>query len=356
MRVSEYQRAWFNRRAKMIEKALCSLHLPARVQGGQISASGIRYHLTPLTGFQAQQVYDIADKLAQAVGAYYVRVAEEGRGLMLDLPLNDEQDLLLLQVLKDHGNLLPLTAIVGLSTKGDPFCLNFCQENSWHLFAHGSSGTGKSELLRTVIVSTALNSRLSLVQFLGIDLSGRELTLIEGLPHGLADVACDPIYAQEMLQWLLELIERRNVNRIRSPHIILAIDGVDLLGKSNERTHDLLKKIAHLGLKTGVHLFLTSREARIRDVLGLGRNTGFVIAKGNREEDKKGEGKRKPGDFSFLRGLQRVRVQVAWMPVFDLQEAMKLFRSRQREQGIGRGSDIFHPWEIINSLHTDASG
>jgi hypothetical protein len=353
MEADGHQRAAIHRREKMLRKPLCSSRPFAHIHRGGISASRNGYHLRAQADFHPQQVYEMAGKLAQTISAHYARIIGEGGGLRIRLPAHVRQDLPLLQVLNEHGDLPPLTAVLGRTSKGNPFYLDFRQKKSWHLFTHGPSGTGKSELMRTVIVSLALNSQLADVQFLGIDLSGRELMLIEALPHALADVACEHLYAQEMLQWLVGLIERRRIGHIRTPHIFLAIDGVDLLVESGEMIHKLLGKIAHSGLKTGIHLLLTSHERYVRERLGMKPKMGFVIARAAREEEVKGEQERKLWEYRFLRGFERTKVQIAWMPAFDLQEAVRLIRSGQWARRIRADYGQDRPVRFSNSIGAD---
>lgn len=330
MQISPLQRGIYNLQANRIEKALTSLSIPTRIQGGEVGADRVRYHLAPLPDGQAHQIQEIAYKVAEAMGVYKIHVDEKEGGLVLDLPLEEDLSLRLIPLIEDLGCLLPMTAVLGISANGKPVLLNLRRDEMWHIFAYGPSNTGKSELLRTSILSLALNNRQSQVQFLGIDLSGKELSVLEALPHALGEVAVDPDYAEEMINWLAEEIKRRNMAGVIYPDIILVIDELEAVMHHSELFLRNLPLILQDGLKTGVHLITTSKEVRPGSFISSWRKSGVVIAKASSGISRAGTSEGGKGQFEFQIAGKKMKVQVAWLPVQDLQQAVTMVRKGWR--------------------------
>jgi hypothetical protein len=248
-------------------------------------------------------------------------------GLVIDLPLSEGGVLYLLPLLEDLGSLLPLTAVIGISTSGRPLLLNLRRQNTWHLYVHGPDGTGKSELLRTIILSLALSNRRSQVQFLGIDASGKELSVIEAIPHALSEVAVDLDYAEETILWLGEEMRSRALRREVSPDILLVIDGMDDIMAYSDLVQKELPHLLHEGPKTGVHLILTSAETRPVSLMPNWPKTGLVVARPGKEARRAGGEGGHRGQFEFRIGGERRDSQVAWLPAHDLQKAVRMVQS-----------------------------
>jgi DNA segregation ATPase FtsK/SpoIIIE-like protein len=330
MSVSYLRRGRLNRQANRLERALGSLSLPVRVEGGQILSEWVRYHLAPLSDDQVYRVWEMADQVAEAVGVYRVRVTESENGLALDLPADDEESVRLLTLLQEVSRLQALTMVVGLRASGEPLIINLRRSSTWHVVICGSAGVGKSELLRTMILSSAFSSRQSQLQFLGIDLRGNELSVIDSLPHRLAEVATDADYAVDLLRWLIKEMDRREKDRARFPDIVLAIDEITEVHNHQPQMEALLERICRDGRNTGIHLFIGSRSPDVLRKLSVRRGPGVVlgISRGSRE---KGEAERRtPGEFEFRIDDERIPAQVAWLPLRDIQRAVDMLQEGWR--------------------------
>ena len=324
MHISPLRRGIYNHQADRIEKALSSLALPTRVQGGEIGSGRVRYHLAPLPDVPTKQVGEIALKVAEAMGVYKVHMDEVEEGWVLDLPLEEDFSLCLLPLIEGLNNLLPVTTVLGIGANGKPLLLNLRRDGTWHLFAYGPEGTGKSELLRTYILSLALKNRPSQVQFLGIDLGGKELMVMDALPHALSEVAVDASYAEALIHWLANEIERRREKQVISPDVILVIDEIE---RVMEHSDSLLKRLPFIlqeGSRTGVHLAATSREIRPGIFLPRWNRPGVVIARAGKGATRSKTGVREIGKFDFQICGERIFAQVAWLPAYDLQQAVAM--------------------------------
>ncbi len=218
------QQFYLNRQADRIEKALFRLNMPARVDGGYIEKDHIRYLATPSIGIPLESFLDQAPVIAREIGVEDVRFARERRGVAIEVPYGQAMGVRLLPLMDSLVGLGPFTTVLGLTIVGTPLLLDFNLNATWHFLAHGE---GASELLRSTLVSLALTSGPREAGFLGIDIGGRELAVMEAMPHGVKDLATNADYAGALLHWLYEQIEVRLQNEKYQSHLFLFIDGLD---------------------------------------------------------------------------------------------------------------------------------
>jgi hypothetical protein len=132
---------------------------------------------------------------------------------------------------------------------------------SGHVLIVGGDAAARSELLRTAMMSLSLRASPAEVQLAGVDSSGRELRVLEALPHALVPLAERPQEADDLLVWLADECRRRLVRGQQRPEIVLFIDG-----GGEQRLEDIvcsarLEDILRLGPLCGVHVVAASHSA-----------------------------------------------------------------------------------------------
>jgi DNA segregation ATPase FtsK/SpoIIIE-like protein len=337
MSLDGFERRGLVHQADRIERVLSSLELPARIRGGQIREGRVRYFLAPTTDIQMQRIRQMAKRVAEEMGVYHVRVTESEGSLVLDLPMDEGNTLRLLPLLESVETPSPLTSIIGLNMKGEKFSIDFRNPASKHLIVLGGPRTGKSELLRTVLFSIALYCKQTQVNFLAIDLSGNELSVVEALPHGLTEIASESKYGIKLIHWLIDEIERREVFRIRYPELFLMIDDVEKLVEEDPIYMALLKRVIKEGKENCVHVIAATGGSFPLLHVTERQEHGLVKAEAVVESSSPTSGSRSPGDFRVCINREEQRVRVAWMPAFDLQEAVSLIQSGKNRRELQRG-------------------
>ncbi|MGD2251524.1 MAG: FtsK/SpoIIIE domain-containing protein [Anaerolineales bacterium] len=335
------ERALLDRQANQIEHVLAGMEMPVRVEGGRVSREAVRYHVTPMAGTDERGVASAAGRIAQAIGVREVRVSALPGGISVEVPVQAERELRLLPLLHAFGRLDPLSALVGMGSRGRPLLINLSKADTRHLLIEGIEGSGKSELLRTILLSLALTSRRSQMQVLGVDIGGQQLAVLEALPHALTDLAIDVQFARQLVIWLEEESARRVENGICKPDLVLIMDDMAWLEtRSGSRALSALGKIAADGDRSCVHLLAAARSEVLTGLRSLTRAPGVVRAV-SRTRGK--AGMPRPGLFEFnsLRG--RTTATTAWLSAKDLQIAADLASSGWRTRGrslvgIGQGT------------------
>ena len=219
-----------NFQADRIERVLASHRVPARVHGATVSPRTVRFMVTPALGARIATVRNLSEELAMALGAQDVRVARDGPDLTVEMPRADAEPVRLASLMRSLAHIPPLTACLGLAEDGRPLLLRLPSPDVAHVLVAGATGSGKTELLRALILSLALTNRQSKLQISLIDPKRRGFAPLAGLPHVINDVASDRPSILALLQKLVAEMERRDRDKISSPHIVVAVDELsDLL-------------------------------------------------------------------------------------------------------------------------------
>jgi S-DNA-T family DNA segregation ATPase FtsK/SpoIIIE len=326
-----------NFQADRIESVLASHRVPARVDGGTVSPRWVRFNITPALGARIATVRNLSEELALALGAQDVRVARAGEELTVEMPRTDAEPVRLLSLMRNVANVPPLTGCLGIADDGRPLLLRLPSPDVAHVLVAGTTGSGKTELMRTLILSLAMTNRQSKLQIALIDPKRRGFAPLAALPHVIEDVATTLDAILGLLHRLLGEMERRDHDGISSPHIVvavdelldvLALDGVGARGAGKE-VEAALTRIAQRGREAGLHLVAGAQKpsaAVIGPLLKANFPTRLVGRVGSAEDARvatglAGSGAEKllgQGDFLAVAAGQTVRFQAAWTSAQDL--------------------------------------
>ncbi len=311
-----------DRQADAIERALLGLSLPVRVNGGEVDGEWVRYHIVPVLGTAPERVCLAASAVAESIGVPEVRIAPAGRALALDVPIRKGEGPRLIPLLQAVGMLPPWTALVGMTEAGAPLVVQLCGPATDTMVAVGPAGCGKSELLRTVALSLALTTPASNLQFLGIDIGGRELAVLESLPHLAADLATTARQAGALLSRLAAEIDGDWAGGAGDrPRVLVVDDDGWLVGAEADRL-PVLRRLVQAGPAVGIHVLAASREAR---PAWLARRPGVVVAQALHYSQ--GLHPTAPGRFLLRSHRDVARVRAASLTAGDLDRVRRLVQA-----------------------------
>ncbi len=339
---SAISRDYLEFQSNRIEAVLASHRVQARVQGGSVTPTAIRFNLTPAMGTRVASVRKLDEELALALGAADVRVTREGEGLAVEMPRPDAAPVHLLPLLDSLPSIPPLAACLGLSQDGRPLLVRLPSPDVAHLLVAGMTGSGKTELMRTMAISLALTNRQAALQIALIDPKGRGLGPLASLPHLLAPVAADLKSAQALLERLLQTMERRDEAGVTYPRVAIFVDEiVDLLMLGGKEAQDCLTRLAQRGREAGLHLIVGAQKPSASAVGSLLKANFPVrlVGKVGSADDARvaagvsGSGAEKlagRGDFIAVSSGQVTRFQAAYMPVKDWPGAIRRLTNAER--------------------------
>jgi len=196
------------------------------------------------------------------------------------------------------------TAVVGRTTDGAPWGFGFGRDGPSHLVIQGPAGCGKSELLRTCLVSLCWSTDPGALRVLAIDPSGRQLGMIDGLPHALLEPVIDPRRAAALIAWLCDEVRLRRRCRGVSARLALAVEDLTPW-KSHRALEARLGWLRRHGGPHGVHVIQAAASSEVEASIAeadtrLACGTGIA------------------GDFIVTSRREQVAIRALWLPVREL--------------------------------------
>ncbi|MCX5894439.1 MAG: DNA translocase FtsK 4TM domain-containing protein [Proteobacteria bacterium] len=172
-----------------------------------------RFEFEPAPGIKINRIVGLSDDLALALKAISIRIVAPIPGkcaVGIELANKKRETVFFKEIVSREEFLNPeskLTIGFGKNIAGDPVINDLARMP--HLLIAGSTGSGKSVLINTIICSILYKATPDEVKFLMIDPKRLELSLYEGIPHLLHPVVTDPKKAAIALRWGVEEMERR---------------------------------------------------------------------------------------------------------------------------------------------------
>ncbi|MHB8281451.1 MAG: FtsK/SpoIIIE family DNA translocase [bacterium] len=280
--------------AKIIEKKLSDLGIKGRITGIEPGPIITMYEFEPESGVKVGKIQTVSEDLTMALKSKSVRITGviQGKSAVgIEVP-NRKRDTVYFSELinsaefKNSKSLL--TIVLGKGPKGNNavFDLAKCP----HLLVAGSTGSGKSVFLNTLITSILFKATYEEVNFLMIDPKRLELTFYEGLPHLATDVVCDPKKAAAALSWAVREMEERYKNmqeaKVRNieqynlylkqnhkpvlPFLVIIIDELsDLMLVSPKDVETSIMRLSQMARACGIHLVIATQRPSVNVITGV---------------------------------------------------------------------------------------
>lgn len=282
-----------NQNAAIIERTLDSFGIKAKVEevnnGPAVTQYAIRIaegtKLTKITSLQN----DLALALAAPQGQIRIEAPIPGRSLVgLELPNRSLEvvplsNMLSSKTLKDEKSKLAFS--LGLNVSGEPVIADI--DKMPHVLIAGSTGSGKSVCINSIISSLLFRSSPEEIKFILVDPKRVELTLYNDIPHLLTPVIVEPEKVVSALKWATTEMERRykifaevGVRNIAGyndlsgfqalPYLVIVIDELaDIILFAPSEVEDSITRLAQMARATGIHLVLATQRPSVDVLTGL---------------------------------------------------------------------------------------
>jgi S-DNA-T family DNA segregation ATPase FtsK/SpoIIIE len=198
--------------ARMLESVLGDFGVQGRIT--QVSPGPVitLYELEPAPGIKSSRVISLADDVARSMSAVSVRIAVvPGKNVIgMELPNRLRETVYLRELLMSeahHDTSLRLPLAMGKDIGGAPVVADLARMP--HLLVAGTTGSGKSVAINTMILSLLYRHSPRECRFIMIDPKMLELSVYEGIPHLLAPVVTEPRKAIFALKWTVREMEER---------------------------------------------------------------------------------------------------------------------------------------------------
>ncbi|MGB5560130.1 MAG: DNA translocase FtsK 4TM domain-containing protein [Paracoccaceae bacterium] len=198
--------------ARMLESVLDDYGVKGEIVSVRPGPVVTMYELEPAPGLKASRVIGLADDIARSMSALSARVSTvPGRSVIgIELPNVYREKVVLREILaaRDFGDSnMRLPLALGKDIGGDPIVANLAKMP--HLLIAGTTGSGKSVAINTMILSLLYKLTPDECRLIMIDPKMLELSVYDGIPHLLSPVVTDPKKAVVALKWVVGEMEDR---------------------------------------------------------------------------------------------------------------------------------------------------
>jgi len=278
------------RKGQIIVDTLSSFGVDAVVKEIKSGPAITRFGLLPAEGVKVSRITSLADDVALRLAAASIRVQAPvpGYGMVgIEIPNDTTSVVNLRSILKSDewtkakGK---LRVALGRDVAGKPIVaeLNKCP----HLLIAGSTGSGKSVCLNTLIASLLFQATPDELKLVVIDPKMVEMTAYRGIPHLQMPVVTKVDMVLNALKWLTREMERRyelfaqegvrNIEghnakaREQMPYMVVIIDELaDLMMTAPDEVERIICRLAQLARATGIHLVVATQRPSVDVVTGL---------------------------------------------------------------------------------------
>ena len=198
--------------ARMLEAVLDDYGVKGQITAVHPGPVVTLYELEPAPGLKASRVIGLSDDIARSMSALSARVSTvPGRTVIgIELPNQRREKVVLREILAARAfgdSSMPLPLALGKDIGGEPVVANLAKMP--HLLIAGTTGSGKSVAINTMILSLLYKLTPEECRLIMIDPKMLELSVYDGIPHLLSPVVTDPKKAVVALKWVVSEMEER---------------------------------------------------------------------------------------------------------------------------------------------------
>lgn len=276
--------------ANIIKRTFDSFGIPVEMGEINIGPKFTRYTLKPAEGIKLSRITALNQDLALALASHPIRIEAPipGKSLVgIEVP-NKSAALVRLGSLLAYPEFNAsghLGFILGRDVSGEPMIADV--DKMPHLLIAGSSGSGKSIAIHSLIASLLYKNSPETLRLILIDPKRVELSIYEGIPHLISPVITNPKKSLAVFGWLIEEMNRRYEILMRSgsrdigsynkkrtedtmPYILIIIDELaDLMVTYGREVEGSIVRLAQMARATGLHLVLSTQRPSVEVVTGL---------------------------------------------------------------------------------------
>ena len=281
--------------ATKLQKTLYSFGVSAKVENVSVGPAITRYELKPAEGVRVSKIANLADDIALNLAAETIRIEAPIPGKQavgIEVPNKEKEMVHLREVLESkefQANKSKLTIALGKDVAGNTQLADIAKMP--HVLIAGSTGSGKSVCVNTIITSIIYNAKPSEVKLVMVDPKVVELSVYNGIPHLLIPVVTDPKKAAGALAWAVQEMDDR-YNKFASkgvrdlkgynkaiekeggfgklPQIVIIVDELaDLMMVVAKDVEEAICRLAQKARAAGMHLVIATQRPSVDVITGL---------------------------------------------------------------------------------------
>ena len=282
----------YEKQSKFLEETLLDFGIMGKIKRVSPGPVVTLYELEPAAGIKTSKIINLSDDIARSTSSISTRIATvPGKNTIgIEIPNKFIEPVNYKEIInsKEFNNKeirLPIT--LGKSISGYPIIGDLASMP--HLLIAGTTGSGKSVCINTLILSILYKHKPEDCKLILIDPKMLELSVYQGIPHLLSPVITEPKKAKSALKWTVNEMENRyrqmteeGVRNISSyndkarkegkkvmPYIVVVVDEMaDLMLSSGKEIESYIQRLAQMARAAGVHIIMATQRPSVDVITG----------------------------------------------------------------------------------------
>ena len=279
-------------KSKILQSTFNNFGIEVKIVKAIVGPSITQFQILPTPGTKVSKIVNLSNDIALNLAAKDVRIEAPipGKSLIgIEIPNTVNELVTMKEVFVNDKDNSPLSVALGKDVSGESMFTRI--DKTPHLLIAGSTGSGKSVCVNTIITSILLKNKPDKVKLIMIDPKMVELSIYDGIPHLLTSVVTDPLKAADVLhKVVLEMESRyrefartrvRNIegyNKIAEkdpdykelPYIVVIIDELaDLMMVSSKEVEESIARIAQKARAAGIHMIIATQRPSVDVITGV---------------------------------------------------------------------------------------
>ena len=279
-------------KSKILQSTFNNFGIEVKIVKAIVGPSITQFQILPTPGTKVSKIVNLSNDIALNLAAKDVRIEAPipGKSLIgIEIPNTVNELVTMKEVFVNDEDNSPLSVALGKDVSGESIFTRI--DKTPHLLIAGSTGSGKSVCVNTIITSILLNNKPDKVKLIMIDPKMVELSIYDGIPHLLTSVVTDPIKAADVLHKVVLEMENRyrefararvrnmeGYNKIAAkdpdykelPYIVVIIDELaDLMMVSSKEVEESIARIAQKARAAGIHMIIATQRPSVDVITGV---------------------------------------------------------------------------------------
>jgi S-DNA-T family DNA segregation ATPase FtsK/SpoIIIE len=273
---------------RFIEKILLDFGIDGKIKAINNGPVVSLYEFEPAPGVKVSKIINLSEDLARNTSSTSARVSViPGKNTVgIEIPNETRESVSLREIIsyeKFQRKDVKLPIALGKSISGMPIVGDLTSMP--HLLIAGTTGSGKSVCINTIIVSLLYKLSPDLCKFILIDPKMLELSTYEGIPHLLTPVITDAKKATSALAWtvkemnsrykLMSKVGVRNIDgyntkhKLKMPYIVVVVDEMsDLMLVAGKEIENYIQKLSQMARAAGIHIIMATQRPSVDVITG----------------------------------------------------------------------------------------
>ena len=279
-------------KSKILQSTFNNFGIEVKIVKAIVGPSITQFQILPTPGTKVSKIVNLSNDIALNLAAKDVRIEAPipGKSLIgIEIPNTVNELVTMKEVFVNDKDNSPLSVALGKDVSGEAMFTRI--DKTPHLLIAGSTGSGKSVCVNTIITSILLKNKPDKVKLIMIDPKMVELSIYDGIPHLLTSVVTDPIKAADVLHKVVLEMENRyrefararvrnmeGYNKIAAkdpdykelPYIVVIIDELaDLMMVSSKEVEESIARIAQKARAAGIHMIIATQRPSVDVITGV---------------------------------------------------------------------------------------